>query len=545
MNRGAPEPAISSETLDSWKAIAAHLQRDVRTVMRWERDRRMPVHRVPGGGKPGVYALKAELDAWWNGREMHLPQAASRPTPPSIAVLPFANLSADKDNEYFSDGLAEDIIEALAKVPGLRVIARTSAFAFRGKNANACEIGASLRVATLLEGAVRQTGSRIRITVQLIQAADHSHLWSERYDRELTDVFAIQDEISQAIADKLRVRLAGDRPLVKRYTDNLEAYNLFLRGRHSIMRATQESLTKGKEYLEQAIALDANYALAYVGIAEYYLIGAFWGLLPGSDALPKAKAAALAALNLDDTLGEAHGHLAAARGTGDFDWLGAEQEFRRALELSPSSPIVHHNYGRHCLRPLGRLEEELEQARWVVELDPLSARYIACLGYLYDIAGQYDLAIAQQRRAMELDPVVFTPHFVLALAYEHAGRFEEAVAPAERACELSGRNPRMLGTLAWVYGQAGRVAEGRALLNDLITQSHKSWVPPYAMMIAYRGLGELDRALEWMEKAVEQRDLMIVCGIRCEPMIALHGNPRHEALLKKMNLDPQQPGRRC
>src|SRR5574337_95893 len=197
-----------------------------------------------------VYALRSELDAWWGSRGIHLREAAPTPTSlPSIAVLPFANLSADKENEYFSEGLAEDIIDALTKLPGLRVIPRTSAFAFRGKDVDVSEIGAKLKVGTILEGSVRKAGTRIRVTAQLIKVADQSHLWAERYDREMTDVFAIQDEISQAIVEKLRVRLAGDRPLVKRYTENVQAYNLFLRGRHCILRVTPESVAKGKEYL--------------------------------------------------------------------------------------------------------------------------------------------------------------------------------------------------------------------------------------------------------------------------------------------------------
>ena len=268
-------------------------------------------------------------------------------------MLPFANLSADKENEYFSDGLAEDIIDALTQVPGLRVMARTSAFAFRGKEADVREIGARLNVEHILEGSVRRAGNRIRVTAQLVKASDGYHLWSQRFDREMTDVFAIQDEISQAIVEKLRVRLAGDRPLVKPHTDNVDAYHLFLRGRHCVLRMTPESLAKGKEYLEQAIALDPDYALAYAGMAEYYFVSAFWGFMDPKEALPRIKSAAMEALSRDDTLAEAHAVLGVAKGIGDFDWVGAEQEFRRALELNPASPIVRYYYGFYCLRPIG------------------------------------------------------------------------------------------------------------------------------------------------------------------------------------------------
>ena len=529
-------PRVPGEHLESWKEIGSYLNRDVRTVQRWERTKGLPVRRLPGGKMARVYALRSELDAWRSSGGIHLPEAALTPASlPSIAVLPFANLSADKENEYFSDGLAEDIIDALTKLPGLRVIARASAFAFRGKDVDVSEIGTKLKVATILEGSVRKAGRRIRVTAQLIKAADQSHLWAEHYDREMTDVFAIQDEISQAIVEKLRVRLAGG-PLVKRHTENVEAYNLFLRGRYCILRMTPESLAKGKEYLEQAIALDENYALPYTGLAEYYWASAFWGLMVGSEAVPRAKSAALAALKLDDTLAEAHAQLGVAMGIGDFDWVGAEQEFQRALELNPASPIIHFYYD-YCLRPMGRLDEALSELQRASELDPLSARYNACLGYLYDLTGQHDLAIAQHRRAMDLDPGMYMPHFLLALAYAHMGQLEVAAAEAQNACELSGRNPRTLGLLAWVYGQAGRQGEAQALLEELTIRSRRTYVPPSAMTLAYRGLGDVDQVLKWLEKGVEERDLMIVCPLKSEKIYALHGHPRYHALLRKMNLE--------
>jgi len=279
--------------------------------------------------------------------KLALEQVALTPAPlPSIAVLPFGNFSADKENEYFSDGLAEDIIDALGKLPGLRVIARTSAFAFRGKGADVGEIAAKLHVGHVLEGSVRKAGSRIRVTAQLIKATDQSHLWSERYERDMTDVFAIQDDISRAIVDNLRARLAPGRPLVKRPTENLDAYNLYRRGMHSILRVTPQSLARGKEYLEQAIALDPNYALVYTGMALYHATSANIGLTPGSEALPQAKAAALTALELDETLAEAHAMSGLARAMCDFDWVGAEQDFRRALELNPASGIAHFHYAK-------------------------------------------------------------------------------------------------------------------------------------------------------------------------------------------------------
>jgi serine/threonine-protein kinase len=456
---------------------------------------------------------------------------------PSIAVLPFANLSAEKENEYFSDGLAEDIMDALTHVPGLRVMARTSAFAFRGKEHDVREIGARLNVENILEGSVRKAGNRIRVTAQLVKASDGYHLWSQRFDREMTDVFAIQDDISQAIVEKLRVRLAGGRPLVKRHTRNVEAYNLLLRGRHLIDRSTAESLAKGKEYLEEAIALDPDYALAYAGMMWCHFVSALSGFVALKDALAKAKSAAMEALSRDETLAEVYVVLGVVRGMGDFDWAGAEREFRRALELDPASSVCFW-YGYGYLRPMGRLDEAVSQLRRAVELDPLSPQSNTFLGYLIYTTGQYEVAMGQYHRAMELDPSFYVPHFMLAIAYQRLGRFEEAIAAAQKACALSGRNALTLGLLAQVYGRANRQAEGRALLEELATQRRLNYVPPFAMVMAYVGLGELDHALEWLEKGVEERDPNIVCTLKSSPTFApMRGHPRVLALLRKMNLE--------
>jgi len=468
-----------------------------------------------------------------------VPGIAEAPRVPSLAVLPFANLSADKDNEYFSDGLAEDIIDALTQVPGLRVMARTSSFAFRGKEQDVRKIGAELNVEHIIEGSVRRAGTRLRVTAQLVKASDGYHLWSQRFDREMTDVFAIQDEISQAIVERLRVRLTGDRPLVKPHTENLDAYHLFLRGRHCFLKLTAESLAKGKEYLEEAIALDANYALAYAGMAEFCFLSTYIGLADPKVALPKAKSAAMEALKRDGTLAEAYAHLGLAKGTCDFDWVGAEQEFRRALELSPASPIVRFYFGGALLRAIGRLDEASLHLQRAVELDPLSALYNALAGYVSYLRGQYEPAIEQQRLAIDLDPGFYMSHWLLAVTYRHLGRLEEAIAEDQKACELSGRNAIPLGYLGLLYGMTGRARETRELLEELIAQFRTTYVAPYAMMAAYRGLGEVDHAFEWLEKGVEERDPLVVCTLKSEPAFSpLRGHPRYQGLLRKMNLEP-------
>ncbi|MGE5199973.1 MAG: protein kinase domain-containing protein, partial [Rhodospirillaceae bacterium] len=285
-----------------------------------------------------------------------VPGVAEHPRVASLAVLPFANLSADKENEYFSDGLAEDIIDALAQVPGLRVTARTSAFAFRGKEQDVRDIGARLNVEHILEGSVRRAGNRIRVTAQLVKASDGYHLWSERFDREMTDVFAIQDEISQAIVEKLRVRLGADRPLVKRHTENVEAYNLYLKARYQLWRWSPEGFAKSKEYYEQAIALDPDYALAWHGLAAFYHLLGYFGQMPPKAANAQAEQAARKALHLDDRLAEAHAIMGALRAS-EFDWQGAEREFSRSLELDPQSEDVWQWYDSFYLLPMQRLDE--------------------------------------------------------------------------------------------------------------------------------------------------------------------------------------------
>jgi len=458
---------------------------------------------------------------------------------PSIAVLPFTNLSADKENEYFSDGLAEDIIDALTQVPGLRVMARTSAFAFRGKEADVREIGARLNVENILEGSVRRAGNRIRVTVQLVKASDGYHLWSQRFDREMTDVFAIQDEISQAIVEKLRVRLAWDRPLVKRYTENLAAYDLCLKARYHLMKLTQQEGEACRRYCEQAIALDANYALAHVMLSESYLWSVYWGFTDPREGFSRAKSAALEALRLDDTIAETHCALGAVLAAGEFDWLGAEREFRRAQELSPSCAVARYYYAMWFLMPLGRVEQALTEIRRVLESDPLDPFYNSILGYVIHVTRQFEPAVAQLQHAIDLDPAFFFPYWFLSITYTLTGRLDEAIVAAEKAKELSGGNAITLGWLGRVYGLAGRSAEARQLLEELEVRRRLSYVPPSALAMIHRALGDLEKGLEWWARGVEEHDQVLLTSLSTEPGYdPLRSHPAYHALLRKMNLEP-------
>jgi len=462
---------------------------------------------------------------------------------PSIAVLPFSNLSADKENEYFSDGLAEDIIDALTQVPGLRVMARTSSFSFRGKEADVREIGARLDVDHILEGSVRKSGSRIRVTAQLVKASDGYHLWSQRFDREMTDVFAIQDEISQAIVENLRLRLAGDRPLVKRYTENLAAYDLCLKARYHLLKMTEEGREAGRRYCEQAIAVDPDYALAHVVLAESYFWSAYWGSADPRESFPKAKSAALEALRLDDTIADAHSALGTVLGSGEFDWPAAEREFRRALESSPSRAVLRYNYAwcyaMYFLLPLGRVEQALTEMRRALELDPLDPFYNSLLGYLLFASRQFEPALAQLQHTVDLEPTSFNPHWFLSILYAREGRLEEAIAAAEKANELSGGNAITVGNLGKVYGLASRTAEARQLLEELTVRRRSTYVPACAFLFVHGGLGERDKALEWMARGIEEHDPVLMTSLKMSPSYDnLRSHPAYPALLRKMNLEP-------
>jgi len=479
--------------------------------------------------------LRRERDS---GR-VTLPGVAGSPRIPSLAVLPFANLSGDKENEYFSDGLAEDIIDALTQVAGLRVMARTSAFSFRGKEVDVREIGARLNVEHILEGSVRRAGNRIRVTAQLVKASDGYHLWSQRFDREMTDVFAIQDDISQAIVEKLRVRLAGDRPLVKRYTGNLAAYDLCLKARYHLMKLTQEGYETARRYCKQAIALDQDYALAYVVLCEIEWWSAFWGFSAPQDALLGAKSAALEAIRLDETIAEAHCVLGIVLGVGEFDWPGAEREFRRGVELNPSSAEARYYHANWLLMPQGRIEECLAESRRALELDPLDPFYSTHVGYGLHVTRQFEPAIAQHQHAISLDPTFWNSYWWASITYTLIGRNDEGIAAAEKAKELSGGNALTLGLLGRAYGMAGRTGEARQLLDELETRRRSSYVPSSSIAMIYRGLGDLKKGLEWWARGVEEHDLVLVLSLKSEPGYdPLRSHPAYHALLRKMNLEP-------
>ena len=457
--------------------------------------------------------------------------------PPSIAVLPFVNMSADPEQEYFCDGMAEELISALTKIENLHVPARTSAFAFKGEKIDMREIGRKLNVATVLEGSVRKAGNRLRITAQLINVTDGYHLWSERFDRELDDVFAIQDEISMAIVDKLKIRiLKGEKEkLFKRYTDNLEAYSLYLKGRYYWNSLTPEGWEKSFECYQKAIEIDPTYALAYVGLSIWHQSLAFWGDVPPSQAIPKSREFAQKAIELDDSISDAHNSLAVGYALYDWNLSAADKEFKRTIELDPTNALGYVNYALISTN-WKRFEEALVYARRAQKLDPLSSMINTWVSIILMYAGQYEEAVEGLQQVIAKDPGFWQPHLWLCFAFISGSIFEEAVSAGEKAVELSGRASIAKAVLACTYFLSGRSKKGEELLESLKERSQSTYVPATFFVWIYSARNNMDKALHWLQKAAKEHDPWIFWyGAGSDALRA--DDPRFNALLKKIGLE--------
>jgi TolB-like protein/DNA-binding winged helix-turn-helix (wHTH) protein len=463
--------------------------------------------------------------------------AAARP---SIAVLPFADMSPQHDQEYFCEGIAEELIHALAAIDGLQVSARSSSFQFGGKALNIREVGARLKVDTVLEGSIRKAGNRLRVTAQLVNVSDGYHLWSEQYDRNLDDVFAVQHEIARAIVAKLLVTLHTEPvwPWVKRHTDDLEAYSLYLQGRYHWSRRAVGFLSRAMACFEQAIARDASYALAHAGLADAYTTLGLYGGLPPRAAWSKAKPAAQQAVLLNDELGEAHQAMACIHLFFDWDFVAAEREFRRAIALNPSAGFTHAMFG-YLLGTLGRFEEAIAEAtrgRALEPMSPLIGYFVAgTLGY----ARRCDDGLAECRRALDLDPSFALACWAQSLILTGLGRHDAAIDSVERALTLS---PDFFpGAACWVYAAAGQHEKSAAILAELRARSRR--ILPLTFVWLATVAGETDQAFEWLERAYEDRSPMLP-AIGVAPVYdPLRGDPRFGALLKKVGLDGVVPAR--
>jgi eukaryotic-like serine/threonine-protein kinase len=454
----------------------------------------------------------------------------------SVAVLPFANMSGAREDDYLCEGLAEEIINALTRIPGLRVIARTSSFVVGRLGLDVREAGARLGVESILEGSVRRAGSRVRVTAQLVSTRDGSHLWSERYDRELTDLLVLEDDVAAAIAERLRGELGRAGGERKRPAVDHEAYAAFLEGRHHFARGTPEALAKAKACYERAIERDPGFALAYDSMAELFWFLGFFGNVPPRDAFSASTWHAMRALELDDTLAETHALLGMLRKELDYNWAEVNRELGRARELNRESPLVKLRYAISGLLPHGRVVEAMTEIEGIVRVDPLSIFARWWLAVMAQLARHLDRMNEEAQYMIALDPNHFLGHWVLGMHRDTVGARAEAVAAMERAHELSGGAPFTLGFLAYAYGRAGRADKARALLERAREAATTGYVPPSTFAFAYIGLGEWDAAFEWLDRAIEGRDPLVM-PIKTFPFLdPVRGDPRYHALLHKMNL---------
>jgi TolB-like protein len=460
----------------------------------------------------------------------------------SVAVLPFANLDGNSEQDYFCEGLAEEILNALTRIAGLRVTARTSSFSFRGKEQDIRQIGQALNVRSILEGSVRHSGNRIRITVQLIHAGTGYHLWSESYDREMTGVFAVQEEIAQAVARLLKVKLGAPPagPLARRSTENPDAYRTYLEGRHYMLQLTAAGIARGLGCYERAIALDPNYADAYAGLAEHQYYLAFYSYARPGAVLPAALAAAERALEIDPCCAAAYSVRGALRAIYRYDWTGAGEDITRALELNPSDAHAHHRRAACYLRPLGRLEESLAEMKRSLELDPLWAftRGLEPLALL--MHGDKSQAVARAREVIELFPWYWPSYSGAARVLGASGFREEALSILKRGLATDPENVYLLAGLALNRGRHGERAEAIRIRQQLEDAARMKYISPCALAIAAISCGDIEGTYEWLIKGVDEHDPMIIIVSQKAPFPGHEEDPRFHALRRKMNLDPVQ-----
>jgi len=457
----------------------------------------------------------------------------------SVAVLPFVNSSADPNTDYLSDGITESIINSLAQLPNLRVMARSTVFRYKGKDTDPQKVGNDLGVRAVLAGRLLQRGDTLVVQTELVDVAKGSQLWGEQYNRKLADIFAVQEDISREISEKLRLRLTGEQKtrLARRSTANPEAYQLYLKGRYEWNKRTAESLKNSVAYFEQAIERDPSYAQAYAGLADVYnVIGAYEHLSP-QETFPKARVAAMKALELDDTLAEAHTALAMVRSHYDWDWAGAEKEFQRALELNPNYANAHYFYGLTCLVPLGRLDQALREMKRAQELDPLSPIINANLGWTLIYARQYDAAIEQLRKTLALDPHFTITHARIGLALELKGKYAEAV---EEFLQARGGpaaiTEQQLADLRKAYASSGWKGFLQKRVQFLLENRKRGYVPAHLVALDYSRLGDKEKALEWLERAYAERDEWVTY-LNVEPDFdALRSDPRFADLARRIGL---------
>jgi serine/threonine-protein kinase len=459
---------------------------------------------------------------------------------PSIAVLPFVDLSRRKDLDYFAEGISEEITNALTRIPGLRVAARTSAFQFRGRTEDVRRVGDVLNVETVLEGSVRATDGRLRVIAQLSNTTTGFQLWSERFEQPLENVFAVQDEIAEAVVRTLRVQLGADDEVRSTPSNNLEAYTSYLKGRHLWNKRTEPDLLKSLSFFRTALRFDPDYALAHAGLADAYVTLGIYGALSPADVAPKAREAAQSALSLSDHMPEALTALGCLAAVYDWNWAEAERLFRQAIAVNQNYPTAYHWLALNVLVPLRRFQEADDELRHALERDPLSRAVTTSIGMAAYYGDRYTDAIDGFARTLELDDAFPLAHAFLAQACTELGRHDEAVAAAEAAMRLSGANPEIHAAAAYVYGRAGDTRRARTLLDGLVALAQSRYVS--ASLLAQAGVTvcEVNTTLDRLEQAYEQRSADLV-WIAVRPVFStLRSEPRFRALCERMRLSPPE-----
>jgi TolB-like protein len=589
LDKSLSEIPSESRILDSWKAIALYLQRDVTTVQRWEKQEGMPVHRHLHHKRGSVYALSSELDAWQQSRKLRFddvqepaPEApagsdrqqttvpggrrwfvlsaaavalvalltlvyvatrsragdAGRPKIRSLAVLPLQNLSGDPSQDYMADGMTEELIGRLSGIHGLRVISRTSSMHFKNTQLALPEIARMLAVDAIVEGSLVREGQQIRVHAQLIRAATDEHIWAGEYQRNYESILEVQAEVARSIVEQIalnltpeeRARLASGCPVDPR------AYENYLKGRYYFSQRTEDALHKSIASFQQAVTSDPAYAPAYSGLAETYAMLGFRGSMPSKDALSGAKKAALKAIELDDSLAEPHASLAFIAETYDWDWPGAERQYKQALQLNPSYAQAHNWYAGY-LTYTGRFNEGIAEAIRARELDPLSLPLNNALAGRLLAGGRYDEALAQVQRTLELDEHFAPAHQTLGWIYLHSGKQREAIREFQHALELSGAEDTDIQLdLGFACAVSGQQEEARRILVKLEQMHQQGIAPSASVAILYGALGESDQAFAWLEKAYQERDPQLTylkAGRRFEPM---RKDPRFGQFVRRVGL---------
>jgi eukaryotic-like serine/threonine-protein kinase len=455
----------------------------------------------------------------------------------AIAVLPFVNASTDPETEYLSDGIAESIIRNLSGIPNLKVKSFSSVMRYKGQAQDARNVGPELGVQALLTGRVMDRAGSLMLSVELVAVHDDTQLWGHRYRRKMQDIFALEEEIAREVSDQLRITLSGkgEQPAPRRQTTNVEAYRSYLKGRYHWNRRMPAETWNAVRHFQEALEYDPTYALAYAGLADSYALLGAYDIMPPKEILPKAKAAALQALEIDDRLAEAHTSLAFVKQTLDWDWAGAERDYLRALELNPSYATAHHWYAL-SLDAQGRDLDALAQMERAQELDPLSLIIHANVGLMHYHARRYDEAIKQWLGTVAMEPNFVRALWYLGLAYAHQSKFEQSVEYLQRAAQVSGRTPFVIATLGYSYGLAGKKEEALKIIGELKERSRTAYVSGFAMACPYLGIGDSEKAFEWLETAYDERSTWML-PLKVEPMYdRIRGDARFADLLRRVGL---------